>query len=1816
MLAAGESRQREFALIVDRRATKDTEDVRDHQQKQRALSPDQTQKRRVHYWLQHAERVRRKRLHDRRLEEIRVGLRSNKSAEHSIGSKLSELEVNAQGQVSAAAIEESKRAAELERANTAYAGLSQEQGNPVSTLSESLERGMMRLRGIRHPQVVQEAMQYLLATMEPEIGKIHVEQEGKTPKVVQREVKYYRRQGYTEVEPEDIYIEKNRKPPVVLEKEYPIHLGRQEQQSLDQIAEVHNDPALAFHALQAIGYHLHSTSLKRNLEKNSKYSGNEAHGLDRLCAATQGVEDVLIQLGEELQWAPTYQHGDTNAALAETLEHYDIFAALRDNERRKQFVQFMQSHSSRRPQFTEMPLFFHAFSDPRYSESLRLLERARSKSMYDHYQYDLHYTVRALSAVEEAGGLPILHKLETAGVRIPHESRSQYLRILSQLESDELRTQYAREFVDDLQQNIGDKLDSSEATGFLAEYQSLTGESVSAEELKYVPAILPHKQLALAYATFVGSVLPNPSQHLRLEPLAERMKHPERITDLLNPGYAQFIRRLSGGGSMLVRASARDIIGEPGEDPSLFEQFQKDDVREIVLSDQFVDLAEYVRARGLGVTSMEPAALERLVPLLSIAGSIVFLNALQSYGIAFQHIDDLEQFAIRIKDKTQEEMQEQPAMLRNPDFKRFAERMGRMNQDLQRYVYTWDSLGQLEKTMQLFANDEVRERILDDAQWAMAEAVIQKLSEQGCTVVAGQERLTELTSNDMEHLAAYISAAGSRMNVNDFIAFSRNGAEVNEGLERYNELKPGERALTAYAALAELGADPRWKEHKEDMKFLFPGMVSSIESIQIALQDPQGLRALLEGTNTSLPGYCSPAQLRELMQLIPYRKTLDQLAKETADYTGYGNSNFVGIDVEKLKTVMAVPADERRVLYTRARTNDYLVSARYIDRLWSTLQYQEQHADIIALLTERWGDNWQMPDIEVALNELDEQNASELFDLLNEFNGETPPRLDWIPYLNRIRKSGAIPLLREGVADGEIFQPDQTNDIIALHVKNKESGGAHMRAYQALHEHYGIVFLQAIKNPDRLLQAAESDGVARAVAAVEAQGADTERYGSIFRNLPAYEVAGNHPEALQLLIRMNRYTNAGIAYIEHFIDVPNGPAIADFVDELAEKAGYFSFSSSGLARIVRMYEEQDVVNDLVQTYKYAPGDILQLNQDVFDENVRSYRAGGREVLATAANEFGYTPDYNNLRALFALAQSDRWEQFIDLHNRFGVDLKSAVESTDAMDQFFLVAPDTVILDRAQESLQRQQQLIAQMWNSMIEHKNFSPIRDLGIRIETVDGETLSGDEYAQRFVEKYAMGEKGRTLLVLLAAAEYDRTEDPRTVVERVLKRAALHERVLDEYQSQAIPDGLHASIGMEYEITGSTADGYMQQAEGRIFKEDIVRMSSIAGIPHGRDAVHEVATAPTDNPYAMLLEMQLLNELGFMDFNFTTPGYEKGSRGYHLSLGGETGVDRTKNSLFLQNALLMAGWGGINAGQELIGQLGRGRSDTVLARGSDSVQVFDRQGESVEFRALAIDKWEPFERTVLTSHAAVIAIQAAERCLVLVENVVAAADQLPESDHELVAAVSEQEYLQGVEPASAQEEAMIAAWVRLQAGIIRAVREHNEHFLENEMYGYEDNDGIWVNPDEFGGAENKARFESVVTGAYKSTDMKQFHETSLRVDPESLFTPASSELVNRLTRIANLFVKPSLESGGDQVNAQGVLSVTRLGNDRIEESPVGAVGKTVFERNGHRRQGYYSVQGGSERMVLHAVQRELLQFTARMEDIMRQATTPVRQAA
>ncbi|MBP7804699.1 MAG: hypothetical protein KA052_00560 [Candidatus Pacebacteria bacterium] len=488
--------------------------------------------------------------------------------------------------------------------------------------------------------------------------------------------------------------------------------------------------------------------------------------------------------------------------------------------------------------------------------------------------------------------------------------------------------------------------------------------------------------------------------------------------------------------------------------------------------------------------------------------------------------------------------------------------------------------------------------------------------------------------------------------------------------------------------------------------------------------------------------------------------------------------------------------------------------------------------------------------------------------------------------------------------------------------------------------------------------------------------------------------------------------------------------------------------------------------------------------------------------------------------------------------------------------------------------------------------------------------------YISSFVKEHELQNKGRTIAVMLFAKEYLPERSPEEVIEKVAEALVKYEKVLNQNKYENIPDGLNASIGLEYEITKSTALGY-KSLTGRELKTDIVRLSKAARIGSGADAVHEVATKPATNPYLMLLELQLLNDIEYIDLNFErSDEYKGGSHGYHLTIGGETGLNVNANTNFLQNSILAASWGGIQTG-ETGTRVSGGRGVTLRGRppnDSHNVKMFDKATSSVELRSLAVDKMEPLQRSVVTAYHGAIAIQALEKYTQITSDLLYTVNANTPAD--LMKNLSENGYMKRTD-LNEKEAEILHAWADLVSDMKEATEYHNTNFLEGETLGYLDKDKTWVDTEAFGGMYNKKRFDSVVNSIDPTLSVEEY-VASAKIPFNDFFSSYSGEMADALTKTNNLYLKPATNipepkdqkkrgGSGDQANAIAMLEVTKLDQATLErrDEPVYLKG-TIFDTYGERREGYYNAQGASEMMITHATQRALLKFNKKMEELLK----------
>ena len=160
--------------------------------------------------------------------------------------------------------------------------------------------------------------------------------------------------------------------------------------------------------------------------------------------------------------------------------------------------------------------------------------------------------------------------------------------------------------------------------------------------------------------------------------------------------------------------------------------------------------------------------------------------------------------------------------------------------------------------------------------------------------------------------------------------------------------------------------------------------------------------------------------------------------------------------------------------------------------------------------------------------------------------------------------------------------------------------------------------------------------------------------------------------------------------------------------------------------------------------------------------------------------------------------------------------------------------------------------------------NAEDINKLDVFFDKKSPERITDLQNIAAFMSRYPKENKGRTIVTMLFAREYLPDRKLEEVVEKVALYLNKYEKILEENSYKNIPEGIRTSVGMEYEITDSTAEGY-KALTNEDLSSDINKLSEIARIGSGNDAVHEIATRPTDNPYLMLLEMKLLHDLSML---------------------------------------------------------------------------------------------------------------------------------------------------------------------------------------------------------------------------------------------------------------------------------------------------------------------------------------------------------------
>jgi hypothetical protein len=414
---------------------------------------------------------------------------------------------------------------------------------------------------------------------------------------------------------------------------------------------------------------------------------------------------------------------------------------------------------------------------------------------------------------------------------------------------------------------------------------------------------------------------------------------------------------------------------------------------------------------------------------------------------------------------------------------------------------------------------------------------------------------------------------------------------------------------------------------------------------------------------------------------------------------------------------------------------------------------------------------------------------------------------------------------------------------------------------------------------------------------------------------------------------------------------------------------------------------------------------------------------------------------------------------------------------------------------------------------------------------------------------------------------------------------------IINKYNPETIPEGAHVSMGMEYEVTPKQGEIYnITSSVGYTRDIGFVTESANLGIGGGGpNAIYEFYTKPTYNPYLLIAEMKLLQEAEFFDLNFRKYSDPEVSRGYHLNIVGDSGLKVNKDMYFLHNVLTMTQLAGAIAGEEVV---------TTRSVNANVFEYFssgrEQKGDRCEIKGMACDTIEQSEQAILTAHHAGIAVQLCNKYLPEGITLVNLPDTAEQFEEKLIKTA----YFQGSSFESDQERDIVYEWMKFKRGIIDAVAQHNESFIDSELNGFAFNkQGEYIDTSEhINIVRNKklATEEEVKSGALKE---------KLHINTEAIFESQSPEFVNSLVRINNFFLKPPQAADNSPVNAKSVLDTKK------RENYGGIVGgepqDSIFDTDGNSREGYYYIQDASEEMISHKSQILLNRFNKRMEELL-----------
>ena len=408
-----------------------------------------------------------------------------------------------------------------------------------------------------------------------------------------------------------------------------------------------------------------------------------------------------------------------------------------------------------------------------------------------------------------------------------------------------------------------------------------------------------------------------------------------------------------------------------------------------------------------------------------------------------------------------------------------------------------------------------------------------------------------------------------------------------------------------------------------------------------------------------------------------------------------------------------------------------------------------------------------------------------------------------------------------------------------------------------------------------------------------------------------------------------------------------------------------------------------------------------------------------------------------------------------------------VKDTESIDDYY----NSIFENMKLEWLSKSRNYILQLWEvfNLILWKEWYDIIDKLTESENNIGETF------KKFIEKYSISDKWKTILTLMINAEinnsfvftkkkwvgeidkndmssfeYQSHKSIKEVLLNVFEKLKNYENIIERYDNVPIK----TSIGIEYEVTKSIAAGY-SKVTWNSYKNDIETISEYSWISKWSDAVHEIATNPSDNPYLILLETKLLEDLDFLDINFKKDDYEKGSRSLHISVWWEYWIEYDSNADFIQNILIASNLWWINVWEE-VSKINS--FSNIRSRWDDSEALFSEDvSPSTEYRSLSIDKAESFERLIISIFNLNMAKQVLDKYLIELNDFDLDMIELDDID---TFKKDCDDHIKGIEnkDISTKEWELIYNYLRLKKDILNTIDDHNNNFIKNELLNLDKN--------------------------------------------------------------------------------------------------------------------------------------------------------------